>query len=69
MPKMDGFGLYKQIKKVDPDATVYFLTASEKYREELRKEEYCALDIDLFIRKPISTIGLIREITARIKVT
>ena len=34
----------------------------EKYREELRKEEYCALDIDLFIRKP----GLIREINARI---
>jgi CheY-like chemotaxis protein len=47
MPKMDGFELYKQIKKV----------------------EYCALDIDLFIRKPISTIGLIREINARIKVT
>ena len=57
------------IKKVDPDATVCFLTASEKYREELRKEEYCALDVELFIRKPISTIGLIREISARIKVT
>ena len=54
---------------MDPGATVFFLTACEKYREELRKEEYCALDIDLFIRKPISTIGLIREITARIKLT
>ena len=50
MPKMDGFELYKQIKKVDPDATIWFLTASEKYREELRKEDYCALDIDLFIQ-------------------
>jgi hypothetical protein len=39
------------------------------YREEIRKEEYFASDIDLFIRKPISTIGLIREITARIKLT
>jgi hypothetical protein len=29
-----------------------------KYREELRKEEYCALDIDLFIRKLVSTIVL-----------
>ena len=69
MPKMDGFELYKQIKKVDPDATICFLTASEKYREELGNEEYRALDIDLFIQKPISTIGLIREINARIKVT
>ena len=48
---------------------VCFLTVSEKYREELRKEEYCVLDVDLFNRKPISTIGLIRQITARIKVT
>lgn len=69
MPKMDGYELYKKMKKVDPNATICFLTASEKYREELRKEEYCAFDIDLFIRKPISTIGLIREVTARIKVT
>ena len=46
-----------------------FLDIAEKYREELRKEEYCALDVDLFIRKPISTMGLIREITARIKVS
>jgi hypothetical protein len=47
---------------------LHFLAASEKYREELRKEEYCALDIDLFIRKPISIIVLIREINARIMV-
>jgi hypothetical protein len=37
--------------------------------KSLEKKGYCALDIDLFIRKPISTIGLVREITARIKVT
>jgi hypothetical protein len=57
------------IGRFSDDVKVCFLTASEMYREEIRKEEYCASDIDLFIRKPISTIGLIREITARIKLT
>ena len=32
MPKMDGFDLYKELKKVDPDVKVCFLTAREKYR-------------------------------------
>jgi DNA-binding NtrC family response regulator len=36
MPKMDGFSLYKELKKVDPDLKVCFLTASEKYHENLR---------------------------------
>ena len=31
MPKTDGFDLYKDLKKVDPDVKVCFLTASEKY--------------------------------------
>lgn len=38
MPKMDGFELYKQIKKVDPLVKVCFLTASEMHREEFRKK-------------------------------
>src|ERR671910_3456047 len=31
MPKMSGFELYEQLKKVDPDIKVCFLTASEMY--------------------------------------
>ena len=53
MPKMDGFELYHEIKKKDNNANVCFLTASELYYEEFRKKEYCALDRNLFIRKPI----------------
>ena len=30
MPKVDGFDLYKELQKVDPDVKVCFLTASEK---------------------------------------
>ena len=48
MPKMDGFDLYKELKKVDPDVKVCFLTASEKYREGLREGEYQTLSKDLY---------------------
>jgi DNA-binding NtrC family response regulator len=67
MPGIDGFELHKEIKKVDPLVKVCFLTASEKYRQELRNEEYCALNKDLFFQKPISIKDLIREVDKRIK--
>ncbi len=38
MPKMDGFQLYDEIKKKDEKAKICFLTASELYYEEFRKE-------------------------------
>ena len=66
MPKMDGFVLYERLKKVDPGINVCFLTASEMYREEIREEEHCALNKDLFLQKPISTDDLIREINNKI---
>jgi DNA-binding response OmpR family regulator len=53
MPKMDGFQLYDEIKKIDRKAKVCFLTASELYYQEFRKREYDAIDKNLFIRKPI----------------
>jgi DNA-binding NtrC family response regulator len=66
MPKMDGFSLYKELKKVDPDLKVCFLTASEKYHENLRDGEYQTLSKDLFIQKPLSIKKLIKEIHKRI---
>jgi DNA-binding response OmpR family regulator len=67
MPKMDGFELYHEIKKKDNNANVCFLTASELYYEEFRKKEYCALDRNLFIRKPIENEELVKQITKMIK--
>jgi DNA-binding response OmpR family regulator len=69
MPKMDGFELYEELKKVDPGINVCFLTASEMYHEEMRGVEHCALDKDLFLQKPISTNDLIREINKKINST
>ena len=40
MPKVDGFDLRKELRKVDPDVKICFLTASEKYHENLREGEY-----------------------------
>jgi DNA-binding response OmpR family regulator len=67
MPKMDGFELYHEIKKKDNNANVCFLTASELYYQEFRKKEYCALDRNLFIRKPIENEELVKQITKMIK--
>jgi DNA-binding response OmpR family regulator len=67
MPIMDGFELYREIKKKDNNANVCFLTASELYYEEFRKKEYCAIDRNLFIRKPIENDELVKEISKMIK--
>ena len=57
MPEMDGFELYDQIKKIDDNAKVCFLTASEMYYMNSRK-----LDKDLLIQKPIANEDLVEEI-------
>jgi DNA-binding response OmpR family regulator len=67
MPNMDGFELYLQIKKIDTNANVCFLTASEQYYEEFRKKDYYALDRNLFIRKPIENEELVKKINKMIK--
>jgi len=65
MPEMDGFELRRQIKKIDNAVKVCFLTASELYYEEFRKElglGELTLDKDRFLRKPIPNGDLIKEI-------
>jgi DNA-binding NtrC family response regulator len=69
MPKMSGFDLYEQLKKVDPDIKVCFLTASEMYYEMNRGIEHCALNKDLFLQKPISTNDLVMEVNKKINST
>jgi CheY-like chemotaxis protein len=66
MPEMNGFDLYKELKKLDPRINVCFLTASEQYREDQREVEHQILGQDLFIQKPISIKDLKREIHQRI---
>ena len=67
MPKMDGFDLYTQLKKTDPEVNICFLTASsEVYREELMKGKYDELSRDLFLEMPLQPAELVDEIKKRI---
>ena len=62
MPKMNGFELYHEIRKLDDKVKVCFLTAGEMYDEEVRKESFPELDINCFIRKPIANQDLIERV-------
>jgi DNA-binding response OmpR family regulator len=62
MPGINGFELYRQIKKIDDKAKVCFLTASEMDYEQFRKELFPALDNNCYIQKPIETEMLIRRL-------
>jgi CheY-like chemotaxis protein len=67
MPVMDGFELNDELRKIDGTVNACFLTASELYYKEFRKEEYSAVNKELFIRKPIEDEELIREINRLIR--
>lgn len=62
MPRMDGFSLYKEIRKKDNKVKVCFLTAGEMYYEEYRKHAFPEISADRIIRKPISNDELVRKV-------
>jgi DNA-binding response OmpR family regulator len=59
---MNGFELYQGIRRLDDKVKVCFITASELYYEEIRKEAFPELDTNCFIKKPISNEELIRRV-------
>jgi CheY-like chemotaxis protein/predicted transcriptional regulator len=61
MPKMNGFELYREIRKADSKAKVCFLTAFEMYGEEFRRV-FPSMDVKHFIQKPISMSDLVDQI-------
>jgi CheY-like chemotaxis protein len=64
MPKMDGFKLYKEIRKQDKIVKICFLTAGEMYYEEYRKHAFPEISADRIIRKPISNEDLVRKVNS-----
>jgi DNA-binding response OmpR family regulator len=62
MPNMNGFELYKQIKKIDDKVKVCFLTAGEMDYEQFRKELSPALNENCYIQKPIQNEILIKRL-------
>ena len=64
MPKMNGFELYKKMKKIDNKIEACFITAFEDYREEF-KESFPELEeAKYFIRKPKAIEDLVKHVAA-----
>ena len=70
--KMNGFELYREIRKIDERVKVCFITAFEVYHEELKKKFQSNLntppqykqevDVKCFIQKPIDIDELVKRI-------
>lgn len=61
MPRMNGFQLYEEMKKIDNNTRICFITAFEVYYRALR-ETFPDLEIDCFIKKPIEIDDLLKRI-------
>jgi CheY-like chemotaxis protein len=68
MPKMNGFELYREIKKIlkendDEQANIKtcFITAYELYYQQL-KQEFPKIDVGCYIKKPIDATELVKRI-------
>jgi DNA-binding response OmpR family regulator len=60
MPVVDGFLLYQKIRRTDNSVKICFLTASEYFHEQIRKEEgFDGFNQESFLRKPIEINELI----------
>jgi CheY-like chemotaxis protein len=64
MPQMNGFELLREIKKIDENVKVCFLTAVSELTEYAAaiKEISHTLDQNLIIKKPIENIELVKQI-------
>jgi DNA-binding response OmpR family regulator len=64
MPEMNGFELYAEMRKIDKQVKFCFITAGEMYYDKVRVEEeqYCKLDTERFLQKPISNTDLVNRI-------
>ena len=65
MPQINGFDLYRELKKIDSGIRVCFLTAFEIYYEEFKKM-FPTIDVKVFIRKPVSILNLVSQVNALI---
>jgi len=63
MPKMNGYDLYKEIRKLDNKVKMCFLTASELYNENLRSQTKEILgEVIRFISKPLTIEDLVIKV-------
>ena len=61
MPEMHGFSFYREIKKLDKNVRICFLTAGEMYYG-VYSDIFSSLPANCFIRKPIGNEELIKRV-------
>jgi two-component system catabolic regulation response regulator CreB/two-component system response regulator ChvI len=61
MPDLNGFALYREIKRLDRKVKVCFLTAAQIYYDEC-PDIFSSLPTKCFIRKPIDNEKLMKRI-------
>ena len=66
MPKMNGFELSVKVLEIDINPRVCFMSSGLINQEALR-EQYPALSIGCFIRKPVSISHLVRKVKAELE--
>jgi two-component SAPR family response regulator len=61
LPKIE---LYTEMRKIDNQVKFCFITAGEMYYDKVRQgeEQYCKLDTQRFLQKPISNTDLVNRI-------
>ena len=63
MPVLNGFGLAQQIRKLDDNVKICFLTAATDFNcEAYGKRAFANIDEKYIIRKPIENESLIQQI-------
>jgi DNA-binding response OmpR family regulator len=62
LPRMDGFGIYEKIKKLDDKVRVCFLTAANRTYYEILKKHYPNINENCVIYKPVDYEPLLRLI-------
>jgi CheY-like chemotaxis protein len=64
MPKMNGFEFYDELRKLDSNVKVCFLTAAKEiYYEDMIREAFRELDVNYFLKKPIANKDLIKQVS------
>ena len=69
MPDMNGFQLYREIKRRDPEINACFLSAFEIYDNEFKKVFPSMDQVKAIIKKPISINELLKQITPLLKLS
>jgi DNA-binding response OmpR family regulator len=62
MPNMNGFELYREMRKIDQNVKTCFLTAYENYNAEYQKVFSSSGEVRCIMKKPISLAYLVKHV-------